>query len=57
MLSGLISGFETDYALGIANKGRAVNLDGIENEEVSDLETLEKRYEEKYELNLTDSKH
>ena len=57
MLPGLIDGFETDYALGMANKGRAVNLDGIENEEVIDLETLEKGYSEKYELNLIDSKH
>jgi len=57
MLPGLIDGYETDYALGIANKGRAVNLDGIEKEEVTDLETLEKGYVEKYELDLTDTKH
>jgi len=57
MMPGLIDGYETDYALGIANKGRAVNLNGIENEDVSDLETLEKGYVEKYELDLTDTKH
>jgi len=32
-------------------------LHGFENEEVKDLETLEKGYKEKYELDLTDSKH
>ena len=44
LMPGVINGFETDYALGLAAKGKAVNLRELQTQEIGDLDELEKGY-------------
>jgi hypothetical protein len=56
LLPGLLNGFETDYALGLANKGKAINLDGLAEQEM-DLVALDQTYSSKFELDLSETIH
>lgn len=38
---GMVKEVETDFALGLAAEGKAVNLDGMSKEDMEDLDSLE----------------